>query len=59
VLDTGGALPHALTEGFQRAFLIGSGFVLVAAAIALLAANTRAGEHAARLELIEATPEEA
>jgi EmrB/QacA subfamily drug resistance transporter len=58
VLDTGGNLPTALTEGFQRAFLIGSGFVLVAAAIAMLGANTRAGEHAARLELIEATAEE-
>jgi EmrB/QacA subfamily drug resistance transporter len=59
VLNTGGTLPHALTEGFQRAFLIGTGFVLVAAAIAMLGANTRAGEHAARLELIEATAEEA
>jgi MFS family permease len=59
VLNTGGTLPHALTEGFQRAFLIGTGFVLVAAAIAMLAANTRAGEHAARLELIEAAAEEA
>ncbi len=59
VLDTGGNVPHALTEGFQRAFLIGAGFVLVAAAIALFAANTRAGEHAARLERLEARPEEA
>jgi len=59
VLDTGAALPHALTEGFQRAFLIGTVFVLVAAVIALFAANTRAGEHAARLELLEASPDEA
>jgi EmrB/QacA subfamily drug resistance transporter len=59
VLSTGGSIPSALTEGFQRAFVIGSGFVLVAAAIAMLGANTRAGEHAARLELIEATTEEA
>jgi EmrB/QacA subfamily drug resistance transporter len=58
-LDTGANLPHALTEGFERAFLIGAGFVLIAAAIAMLATNTRAGEHAARLELLEATPEEA
>ena len=59
VLSTGGSIPSALTEGFQRAFVIGSGFVLVAAAIAMLGANTRAGEHAARLELMEATTEEA
>jgi len=59
VLNTGGTLPHALTEGFQRAFLIGTGFVLAAAAIAMVGANTRAGEHAARLELLEAAAEEA
>jgi EmrB/QacA subfamily drug resistance transporter len=59
VLNAGGTLPNALTEGFQRAFLFGTGFVLAAAAIALFAANTRAGEHAARLELMEAAPEEA
>ena len=59
LLDTGATLPHALTEGFQRAFLIGTGFVLVAAAIALLATNIRAGEHAARLELLDPSPEEA
>jgi MFS family permease len=57
VLETGGSLPHALTEGFQRAFLIGAVFVLAAAAIAMFAANTRAGDHAARLELVEAGQE--
>jgi predicted MFS family arabinose efflux permease len=50
VLAGGGSLPVALTSGFQRAFLIGTGLLLVAALIALLAANTRAGEHAERLE---------
>ena len=57
-LGTGANLSHALTEGFQRAFLIGTGFVLVAAAIAMLATNIRAGEHAARLELLEAVAED-
>jgi EmrB/QacA subfamily drug resistance transporter len=50
VLQAGGDLPVALTAGFQRAFLIGTGLVLVAALIAFLSTNTRAGEHAARLE---------
>jgi EmrB/QacA subfamily drug resistance transporter len=59
VLGTGSTIPNALTDGFQRAFLVGSGFVLAAAAIAMFAANTRAGEHQARLELLEAVPEEA
>jgi MFS family permease len=44
VLQAGGDLPLALTAGFQRAFLIGTGLVLAAALIALTAANTRAGE---------------
>ena len=39
----GGNLPLALTAGFQRAFLIGTGLVLAAALIALMATNTRAG----------------
>ena len=60
VLQAGENLPLALTAGFQRAFLIGSGLLLVAALIALMATNTRAGEHAARFEpLPNAVPEEA
>jgi EmrB/QacA subfamily drug resistance transporter len=55
----GGSQQLALTEGFQRAFLISALLLLAAAAIALLAGNTRAGEHADRLELVEARPEEA
>jgi MFS family permease len=55
---SGADAPFALTEGFQRAFLLGAGFVLVAAAVALFATNTRAGEHARRLE-IRALAEEA
>jgi hypothetical protein len=40
--------------------LIGTGLVLVAALIAFMAANTRAGEHAARLESVpNPVPEEA
>ena len=46
VLEAGGSLPLALTAGFQRAFLIGTGLVLVAALIAFTVTNTRAGEHA-------------
>ena len=42
--------PLALTAGFQRAFLIGTGLVLAAALIAFMATNTRPGEHAARHE---------
>ena len=45
VLQAGGGLPLALTAGFQRAFLIGTGLVLAAALVALMAANTRSGEH--------------
>jgi EmrB/QacA subfamily drug resistance transporter len=52
VLQSGGDLQVALTAGFQRAFLIGAGLVLVAALIAVMATNTRAGEHAARLERV-------
>jgi EmrB/QacA subfamily drug resistance transporter len=58
-LSEGDSLPDALTDGFQRAFLIGSLFVLLAAAIALLAGKTRAGERASRLQVLEARPEEA
>jgi hypothetical protein len=46
VLDSGRGLPLALTEGFQRAFLIGSVFVLVAALVALLASNARSAAKA-------------
>lgn len=53
VLDHhGGSLPLALTEGFQRAFLIGTGLLLAAALIAFLATNTRIREHATQLEPI-------
>jgi EmrB/QacA subfamily drug resistance transporter len=41
ILASGGASPLALTAGFQRAFLVGTGFVLAAAAIAATAANRR------------------
>jgi len=43
VLEEGGTLPFALTAGFQRAFLVGTGLVLAAALIALTALNRRAG----------------
>jgi hypothetical protein len=43
VLNDGGNLPLALTAGFHRAFLIGTGLVLAAALIAFTATNTRAG----------------
>ena len=46
VLDSGGGLPLALTEGFQRAFLIGAVFVLVAALVAFLASNARSAAKA-------------
>ena len=52
VLQTGGNLQLALTDGFQRAFLIGAGLLLVAALIAFMATNTRAGEHRARRKVI-------
>jgi EmrB/QacA subfamily drug resistance transporter len=41
VRGSGGALPTALTAGFQRAFLIGALFVLVAALVAFLATDAR------------------
>ena len=44
ILASGGASPLALTAGFQRAFLVGTGFVLLAAAIAATAANRRPGK---------------
>ena len=46
VLNDGGDLPVAFTAGFQRALLIGTGLVFVAALIALMATNTRAGRRA-------------
>ena len=46
VLDSGGGLPLALTDGFQRAFLIGAGFVLAAALVAFLASNARSAAKA-------------
>jgi len=60
VLEHGGTVPIALTAGFQRAFLIGTGLLLVAALIAFMASNTRANEPAARLESVpNPIPEEA
>jgi EmrB/QacA subfamily drug resistance transporter len=47
ILASGGASPVALTDGFQRAFLVGTGFVLAAAAIAAMAANRRPGKSSA------------
>jgi EmrB/QacA subfamily drug resistance transporter len=41
VLHAGGDTTVALTAGFQRAFLVGTGLVLAAAAIAVTAANRR------------------
>jgi hypothetical protein len=56
----GGTAPLALTAGFQRASLIGTGLVLAAALIAFMATNTRAGQHTARREpVLNAVPEEA
>jgi predicted MFS family arabinose efflux permease len=52
VFHAGGDLPVALTAGFQRAFLIGAGLLLVAALIAFMATNTRAGEHRAQRKVI-------
>jgi EmrB/QacA subfamily drug resistance transporter len=52
ILDAGGNTSRALTAGFQRAFLIGTGLLLAAALIAFLATNTRAGEHPARLDRV-------
>jgi EmrB/QacA subfamily drug resistance transporter len=46
----GESWPVALTAGFDRAFLLGAGFVLAAALIAFMATNTRAGGQAARAE---------
>jgi EmrB/QacA subfamily drug resistance transporter len=60
VLEQGGTVSLALTAGFQRAFLIGTGLLLVAALIAFTASNTRTGEHTARLEPVpNPIPEEA
>jgi EmrB/QacA subfamily drug resistance transporter len=41
ILHAGGEAPVALTAGFQRAFLVGTGLVLAAAAIAVTAANRK------------------
>jgi EmrB/QacA subfamily drug resistance transporter len=51
VLGGGATLPAALTSGFQRAFLLGTGFVAVAATIALLAANIRAGQRPSEVDM--------
>lgn len=59
VLAGGSTLPTALTSGFRHAFLLGTGFVVVAAAIALLAANIRTGQASGRLDLVEVAADEA
>ena len=48
VLHASGSPLIALTAGFQRAFLIGTGLVLIAALIAFMAPNIRSGESKAR-----------
>jgi EmrB/QacA subfamily drug resistance transporter len=53
ILATGGSSPAALTAGFQRAFLVGTGFVLAAAAIGALAANRRPGKSAETIDGLE------
>jgi hypothetical protein len=40
-VHSGHALAAASTEGYQRALLIGAGFVLAATAVALLTPNSR------------------
>jgi MFS family permease len=53
------ALPTALTEGFQNAFLVGAGFALVGAVLAFVLISSRASrEHAeaARRGDVEAVP---
>jgi EmrB/QacA subfamily drug resistance transporter len=50
LLAAGSPPAHALTSGFQRALLIGSIFVLVAAVTALRATNTRGEPDAAAVE---------
>ncbi len=61
VLDSGGDLPLALTAGFQRAFLLGALFVLVAALVAFLATNARSATkasaiHTGRLPAVDRAP---
>jgi EmrB/QacA subfamily drug resistance transporter len=41
LLETGGHPANALTEGFQRAFLIGSGFAIVGAILTLLLISSK------------------
>jgi EmrB/QacA subfamily drug resistance transporter len=60
VLQTGGNVQSALTAGFQRAFLIGTGLALTAALIAFMATNTGMRERARRREaVLGVLPEEA
>jgi hypothetical protein len=57
-LLAGGSQPAlALTEGFQDAFVVGSGFALAGAAIAVVALRARGGRRAARAH--EAAPQPA
>ena len=51
--------PHALTEGFQDAFMVGAGFAIVGAILAaVLISNKDSREHAeaARRGEVEAVP---
>jgi EmrB/QacA subfamily drug resistance transporter len=48
---------HALTEGFSRALLVGSIFILAAAVIGLRATNTRGEQPERRDELSEPAPD--
>ena len=57
VLAGGGTPSSALTAGFERAFLIGTGLLLAAAFIAFLAANVRPGGRSPRPEPATDTPE--
>ena len=53
------ALPTALTEGFQNAFMVGAGFAIVGAILAaVLISSKDSREHAeaARREKVEAVP---
>ena len=57
VLAGGGSPSSALTAGFERAFLIGTGLLLAAAFIAFLAANVRPGARELRPEPATDAPE--
>jgi hypothetical protein len=50
LLGSGAQVPAALTEGFQDAFVVGSGFALLGAVIAFVALRTPRRRSAARHE---------